>query len=234
MLEIKNLSKTYDDIKVIDDLSFFANKGEILGLLGPNGAGKTTTLEILVGLTKANHGEITLDNISLFKNTEEIKEKIGFVSEDIPLYEHLTGEEYLLFICRMRNIKSSDSKILIADYAKQFDLVDKMNSFISSYSKGMKQKLSIISALIHSPTILILDEPLTGVDPISSRIIKNYLKEYAQKGNIVIFSSHILEMIEKLCDKIILINKGKIVYFNYLNDLLTNKNINNIEELFNK
>ncbi|PEC22633.1 ABC transporter ATP-binding protein [Bacillus cereus] len=234
MLEIKNLSKTYDDIKVVDDLSFFANKGEILGLLGPNGAGKTTTLEILVGLTKANHGEITLDNISLFKNTEKIKGKIGFVSEDIPLYEHLTGEEYLLFICKMRNIKSSDSKILINDYAKQFDLIDKMNSFISSYSKGMKQKLSIISALIHSPTILILDEPLTGVDPISSTIIKNYLKEYAQKGNIVIFSSHILEMVEKLCDKIILINKGKIVYFNYLNDLLTNNNINNIEELFNK
>ncbi|MGF9958707.1 ABC transporter ATP-binding protein [Bacillus mycoides] len=234
MLEIKNLSKTYDDIKVVDDLSFFANKGEILGLLGPNGAGKTTTLEILVGLTKANHGEITLDNISLFKNTEKIKGKIGFVSEDIPLYEHLTGEEYLLFICKMRNIKSSDSKILINDYAKQFDLIDKMNSFISSYSKGMKQKLSIISALIHSPTILILDEPLTGVDPISSKIIKKYLKEYAQKGNIVIFSSHILEMVEKLCDKIILINKGKIVYFNYLNDLLINNNINNIEELFNK
>jgi ABC-2 type transport system ATP-binding protein len=230
MLEVKHLTKAYENIKVVDNISFSVKRGEILGILGPNGAGKTTTLEILTGLINSDSGEVTLDGLSLFDHLPQLKKQIGFVSEDIPLYEYLTGKEYLLFICKIREIPLADAEKIINDYAEKFDLKEKLNHFIYFYSKGMKQKLSLISALIFSPSLLIMDEPLTGVDPISSIIIKKHIIEYAKKGNIVILSSHILEMVEKLCDKIVLLNKGKVIQFDSLENI--KNQVEHLENLF--
>jgi len=233
VLRVNELSKSYGEVQVITNIEFLINPGEIIGLVGHNGAGKTTILQTIVGLIKADSGNISFSGFDIQNNRNEYKRLVGFVSEDIPLYDYLTGMEYLQFIGNLWRIPKGELRDRIDNLVSILSLEDKINAFIYTYSKGMKQKLSLISALIHKPKLLVLDEPLTGLDPESSRQMKNYFRSYVSEGNSILFSSHILEVVEKLCDKIILIKNGRILIKDTIKNLTKKVGDNNsLEDVF--
>ena len=205
MLMIKNVSKFYGDKKVVDQVNFNIKAGKITGIIGPNGAGKTTLLSMIVGILKTDEGEI---NYSYSNN--DLRKDLAYIPDSLFLYENLTGREYVEFIANIYGIKKSDYTVELEILSKTLFLEEKLDSFIRTYSKGMRQKISLIGALIHKPKILILDEPFNGLDPESIRVIKQYFKEYTNKGNSILFSSHVLDIVEKLCDHFVIIHKGKI------------------------
>ena len=205
MLMIKNVSKFYGDKKVVDQVNFNIKAGKITGIIGPNGAGKTTLLSMIVGILKTDEGEI---NYSYSSN--DLRKDLAYIPDSLFLYENLTGREYVEFIANIYGIKKSDYTVELEILSKTLFLEEKLDSFIRTYSKGMRQKISLIGALIHKPKILILDEPFNGLDPESIRVIKQYFKEYTNKGNSILFSSHVLDIVEKLCDHFVIIHKGKI------------------------
>lgn len=209
MILFNNIKKIYNDITVVNIKELSLNENCIYGLIGPNGAGKTTTIRMLVGLLKPSEGTIKINNEDNFLNIE-LKSILGYVPDMPNLYEYLTGREYIEFICSLYNINPEEE---IEYYLDLFEISDKADMLISSYSKGMKQKISIISTLIHKPEILILDEPFTGLDPVIIKKFKDYLKEYVKKDkNIVIFSTHDLDVASNLCTDIVVIKNGNILY----------------------
>jgi ABC-2 type transport system ATP-binding protein len=213
MIEIKNVSKSYTKgKKSIDSLNLKINDGEIFGFLGPNGAGKTTTIKMITGILKIDEGNIYIDGNSIKDNPVEAKKNIGYIPDNPDLFLKLKGIEYLNFLADIYKISKEDRKQIIESLAKKFEIYDNLNERIQSYSHGMRQKLVIISALMHNPKNWILDEPLTGLDPKSSHDLKILMKEHSKKGNTVFFSTHVLEVAEKLCDRIGIINKGKLVF----------------------
>ena len=220
MIEIKKVSKSYKKgNKVIDNLSLEINDGEIFGFIGLNGAGKTTTIKMMTGILEIDEGKILIDGNDIEKNPVEAKKRIGYVPDSPDMFLKLKGIEYLNFIADTYNVNTEDRVNLIEKYAKEFGIFDKLENRIESYSHGMRQKIVIIGALIHNPKNLILDEPITGLDPKSSFDLKQTLKEYAKCGNAVFFSTHILEIAEKLCDKIGIINNGKLIYLGTIESL---------------
>lgn len=236
MIEIKNLTKTYakSAVKAVDDLTLTVRSGEIYGFLGPNGAGKSTTIKCLTGILPFSEGSINICGVNLKDAPVEAKTHIGFVPDEHVLYESLTGFQYVEFIADVFNVDAEKRKELLEKYASSFEMSDKLQDKISSYSHGMKQKISIISALIHEPDVLILDEPMTGLDPKSSFELKQIMKEYAESGKTVFFSSHVLEVVEKICTTIAIINKGKLVTEFKTNELQDKKADMDLEELFLK
>lgn len=212
MLKVENFSKSYDGKKkAVDNISFDVNNGEIFGFIGHNGAGKTTTIKSIVGILDFNEGKITINGMDIKKNPVECKKIMAYIPDNPDLYENLTGIQYLNFVADIYGISKFDRTQRIDKYAKEFEIYDNLGDPISSYSHGMKQKVAIISALIHKPKLLILDEPFVGLDPKASFILKNIMKDMCKEGSSIFFSSHVLEVVEKLCDRIAIIKQGKLV-----------------------
>lgn len=213
MIEIKNISKAYNkEKKVIDNLSLKIKNGEIFGFIGPNGAGKTTTIKMITGILGIDKGDILIDGNSIINKPIEAKKKIGFVPDNPDMFLKLKGIEYLNFISDIYEISESERIEKIEKLSKLFEMEKALNNKIQSYSHGMRQKIIIMSVLLHDPQNLILDEPMTGLDPKSSYDLKKILREYASKNRTVFFSTHILEVAEKLCDRVAIIDKGKILF----------------------
>jgi len=221
MLELKNVSKTYSNgkVKAVDNISFTHKEGEILGFLGPNGAGKTTTIKMIVGLLKPDSGTITINGIDNQQHSIEAKKSFGYVPDNSQIYERLKGIEYLKFISDVFQIPKEEREASIKKYSEMFSLTNALNDMVSSYSHGMKQKLSLISALIHKPDLFILDEPMVGLDPKSSFKLKEIMREHCNEGKSVFFSTHVLEVAEKICDRIAIINEGKIIALGTMEEL---------------
>lgn len=213
MIFFKNVKKNYDENTTINIENVKLESGNIYALLGPNGAGKTTIIRMLIGLLKPSDGEIYINNINIHKSFE-YKKLIGYIPDEPNLYESLTGREFITFIANLYGYQNTDDlKRKINFYINEFNITDKADLLISTYSKGMKQKISIISTLIHEPQILILDEPFTGLDTITIKKLKDIIRNFVEsKNNIVIFSTHDLDVASNLCTDIIIINKGTIIF----------------------
>ena len=213
MIELKNVTKSYNGKdNAVDNLNLIIEDGQIFGFLGHNGAGKTTTIKMITGIIQPSMGEILINNKNI--STEPLKAKMEFayVSDSPDAFLRLKGIEYLNFIGDMYHVPIEKRKERIMTYSTEFELKDVLKDKIHSYSHGMKQKIFLIGALLHEPRILILDEPLTGLDPQATNTLKNIMRSYADKGNSVFFSTHILDVAEKICDKIAILNKGKLIY----------------------
>ncbi len=233
MLEISNLTKTYkgSDKPAVNHISFNVNVGEIFGFIGPNGAGKSTTIKCICGILGFDGGHIMLDGKDI--KQLDTKRQIGYVSDNHVLFENLTGLEFINFMCDVYEVDSSLRAERLDKYLALFNLADKIKSPIKSYSHGMKQKINIIGALIHEPKLWVLDEPLTGLDPTSAYELKKLMREHANKGNIVFFSSHVLDVVEKVCDKVGIIDDGNLVMTSSVEDVRRSKNPS-LEDLFIK
>ena len=211
MLRIEHLTKKYGEKKAVDDLSLHIEKGEIYGFIGHNGAGKTTTIKSVVGILDFDDGEIFIDGKSVKKDSLECKRVIAYIPDNPDLYEFMSGLQYLNFISDIFGVEEKDRKERIEKYSTAFEIKEDLASPISSYSHGMKQKLAIISALVHDPKLIIMDEPFVGLDPIASHLLKDIMREKCNEGGAIFFSTHVLEVAEKLCDKIAIIKGGKII-----------------------
>ncbi len=211
MLRIENLTKKFGDKKAVDSLSLHIEPGEIYGFIGHNGAGKTTTIKSIVGILKFDEGEILVDGMSVKESPIECKKKIAYIPDNPDLYEFMTGISYLNFIADIYNVSSQDRTERIKKYGDLLELTDDLAQPISAYSHGMKQKLAIISAWIHNPKLIIMDEPFVGLDPKSSHILKKMMRDVCDKGGAIFFSTHVLEVAEKLCDKIAIIKNGQLI-----------------------
>ncbi|WP_097032709.1 ABC transporter ATP-binding protein [Clostridium tertium] len=234
ILEIIDLKKSFGEKKVLKGINLKINKGSIIGYIGPNGAGKSTTVKIIMGLVTGYTGEIRIFGEDISKDDGSYKKKIGYVPEVPEIYDSLTGKEYLTFIAQLYDIdydKADDKARKLMDILGIADVYEKR---ISSYSKGMKQKLILISSLIHDPEILFLDEPLSGLDANSVMIIKEILSYLAKEGKTIFYSSHIMEVVEKISDRIILINNGEIVADGNFEELKSNYKENSLESIFNE
>ena len=212
MLYINNFSKEYSKgKKAVDNISLTVNAGEIFGFIGHNGAGKTTTIKSIVGILEFSEGDILIDNKSIKKNPVECKKVMAYIPDNPDLYEALTGIQYLSFMADIYKVSKEQREKLIKYYGDKFELTKYLGDLISSYSHGMKQKLAVISALIHKPKLLILDEPFVGLDPKAAHTLKEIMREICNEGSAIFFSTHVLEVAEKLCDKLAIIKGGKIV-----------------------
>lgn len=226
MLEIINLTKSYDNNKkAVDDLSLTINDGEIFGFIGHNGAGKTTTIKCCVGILTYEKGEILIDGLSLIDNPVECKKKIAYIPDNPDLYEQLTGIQYLNFISDIYEIEKEVRRERIEKYSTIFEMNNRLNEIISSYSHGMKQKLALISAFIRKPRLLILDEPFVGLDPKSSYEVKKIMKELCEEKCSIFFSTHVLEVAEKLCNKVAIIKSGKLVASGTMDEVKGNQSL---------
>ena len=226
MLEIKNYTKSYvKGSNVVEDLSLKVEKGDIYAFVGHNGAGKTTTIKSIVGILDFEKGDILIDNKSIKKHEIECKMKMAYIPDNPDLYEHLKGISYLNFIADIYRVSKEKREELIKKYADAFEITKNLGDPISSYSHGMKQKLAIISALIHEPKLLILDEPFVGLDPKASHTLKEIMKEMVKKDCSIFFSTHVLEVAEKLCNKIAIIKEGKIVVEGSMKEVIKNKSL---------
>ena len=225
MIEISNLSKTYRSSgkKAVDNLTLTANSGEIYGFLGPNGAGKSTIIKSIVGIQTITEGSIEVCGYDVQKQSVQAKKEIGFVPDHYALYENLTGREYINYIADLYEISQEDRDQRINKYVTNFSLEHAFDNQMKTYSHGMKQKITIMAALVHNPKVWILDEPLTGLDPNSIYQVKECMKDHAKQGNIVFFSSHIIDVVEKICDRIAIIKKGSILRDISVKELEKNK-----------
>ena len=211
MLKIEHLTKTYGEKTAVDDLSLHILPGEIYGFIGPNGAGKTTTLKSAIGILRPDSGEITVDGISLKADPLACKAKIAYIPDNPDLYEYMTGVQYLNFIADIFAVGEKERKERVGRYAETFGLGSDLPNPISAYSHGMNQKLAIISALIHEPKLMIMDEPFVGLDPKAAHTVKEIMRGICDRGGAIFFSTHVLEVAEKLCDKIAIIKDGRLI-----------------------
>lgn len=234
MIEIKNISKEYKkNKKVINDIDLEIKDGEIFGFLGPNGAGKTTTIKMITGILEIDKGDILIDGKSIKKEPIEAKKQIGLVPDNPDVFLKLKGIEYLNFMADIYEVSTQDRVKKIKELSEKFEINNVLNNKIESYSHGMRQKLIIIGVLLHNPKNWILDEPMTGLDPKSSFELKNMMREHANQKNTVFFSTHILDVAERLCDRIGIIDKGKLLFVGTYEDLKKElKENKSLEELF--
>lgn len=233
MITIDKVSKIYNGtFKAVDDLSIEIASGEIVGFIGPNGAGKTTTIKMLTGILAPTEGTIELNGFNIQTDALEAKRQFGYVSDDPNAFLKLKGIEYLNFVADIYGIDTQTRQARIRDLSELLKMDTALNDKINSYSHGMRQKIMVMGVLIHDPYLLILDEPLTGLDPQSAFILKKLMRERADAGKSVFFSTHVLEVAEKLCDRIIIINHGKSVYEGTLDNLKSQYNELSLEEIF--
>ena len=229
MLNIQHLTKAYGDKKAVDDLSLHIAPGEIYGFIGHNGAGKTTTLKSIVGILQFDSGEITIDGISIKADPLACKRKIAYIPDNPDLYEFMTGIQYLNFIADIFGVSADDRQRRIRKYADLFELTDDLAQSIAAYSPGMKQKLAIISAWIHEPRLVIMDEPFVGLDPKASHLLKGMMREKCDMGGAIFFSTHVLEVAEKLCDKVAIIKGGQLIRSGTMDEV---KGDDSLEDVF--
>ncbi len=232
MIEIEHISKSFGSKKAVDDLTLTIPSGMITGFIGPNGAGKTTTIHMITGVLQPDQGTITLNGKNIVTDPLGAKREFGLVPDSPDLLLRLTGLEYINFMADLYQVDTEVRKERIKTLASEFGMVSDLNSQMNSYSHGMRQKAIIMGALVCDPNIWILDEPMTGLDPSSSFLLKEKMREHAAKGNAVFFSTHVLEVAEKLCDKIVMINHGKIRYDGTLEDLKALYPGLSLEEIF--
>ena len=229
MLKIEHLTKKYGDFKAVDDLSLHIAPGEIYGFIGHNGAGKTTTLKSVVGILQFDNGEIYIDGTSITADPLKCKKEIAYIPDNPDIYEFMTGIKYLNFVADIFGVSAADRQEKIRKYAEIFELSSDLAQPISTYSHGMKQKLAIISAWIHSPKLIIMDEPFVGLDPKAAHLLKGMMREICNNGGAIFFSTHVLEVAEKLCDKIAIIKEGKLVRSGTMEEV---KGDDSLEEVF--
>ncbi|MBQ5487317.1 MAG: ABC transporter ATP-binding protein [Clostridia bacterium] len=229
MLKIENLTKAYGPKKAVDELTLHILPGEIYGFIGHNGAGKTTTIKACCGILKPDSGHIFVDGISIEEQPIECKKKIAYIPDNPDLYEFMTGIQFLSFISDIFGIDSETRKTRIEEYAGLFELKNDLTQPISSYSHGMKQKLAIISALIHDPKLVIMDEPFVGLDPKASHTLKEIMHDICNAGGAIFFSTHVLEVAEKLCDKVAIIKNGRLIRSGTMDEV---RGDDSLEEVF--
>ncbi len=228
MIEIKNVTKKYGEKKAVDNVSFKVNDGDIFAFIGHNGAGKTTLIKSIVGIHDFDEGDIIIDGISIKENPVACKKIMAYVPDNPETYEHMKAIDYINFICDMYDIDTQTREKNIKKYAKLFDMQDKLNDTIDSYSHGMKQKIVLISALAHNPKILIMDEPFVGLDPKAVFDIKEILNEMVKEKKIVFYSTHILDVAEKLCSRVAIIKNGKLVKSGNMKEIKGDKSLENV------
>lgn len=236
MLKVENVSKSYagKEVKAIDEVSFTVKPGEIVGFIGPNGAGKSTTIKCISGILPFESGDIYVCDKNVRTQAMDAKKNLAYVADENILYNGLTGLQYINFIADVFEISKEEREERVEKYVRLFDMTDKMKDKIGSYSHGMKQKISLIAGLVHEPKLWILDEPMTGLDPKAGFELKKLMKEHAGKGNAVLFSSHVLEVVEKLCTKVVIIDKGHVITESATEDLQKVRDDMTLEELFLK
>jgi len=218
-VELKGVVKRYSEILAVDNVDLGVKPGEIFGLLGPNGSGKSTTLKMLLGLVQPDVGSVNVLGIDVQKDAVVVKRQVGYVPESPRLYEFLTGIEYLDFIGDIYGVKTEEKRVRINEYLKALELEGREGDMISSYSQGMKQKVALISAFLHRPKLLILDEPLSGLDPRSARIVKDLLQELKAQGVTTLMSTHVLEIAQALCDRIAIMYQGRLLALGTMDEL---------------
>lgn len=228
MLKIQNLTKTYGDKKAVDDLSLHISPGEIYGFIGHNGAGKTTTIKACCGILQFDEGEIFIDGISIKENPIACKSKLAYIPDNPDIYEFMTGIQFLNFVADIFGVSADERLERIRRYSEMLELTASLAQPVSSYSHGMKQKLAIISALIHEPKLIIMDEPFVGLDPKASHLLKELMREICLGGGAIFFSTHVLEVAEKLCDKVAIIKDGKLVRFGTMEDVKGDTSLENV------
>lgn len=228
MLRIEHLTKMYDQYKAVDHISLHIEKGQIYGFIGHNGAGKTTTLKAVAGIMPFDQGEIFIDGLSMKTQPLECKKKMAYIPDNPDLYEYLSGVEYLNFVCDVYEVSASKREKRIKKYADLFELTDDLAQPISAYSHGMKQKLALIAAFVHQPQLMIMDEPFVGLDPKASHLLKQMMRELCDGGGAIFFSTHVLEVAEKLCDQIAIIKQGKLVMSGSTHDVTQNDTLEDI------
>ncbi len=220
MIEISNVSKTFGGKnKAVDNISLVIPDGEIIGFLGPNGAGKTTTIKMITGILNSDSGSIKINGIDISEEPIKAKKQFGFVPDSPDMFLRLKGIEYLNFMADVYEVPSQDRKPEIDNLAERFSMAEALFDQIQSYSHGMRQKIVLMGVLLHEPSVWILDEPMTGLDPKSSFILKEMMREHAAKNKTVFFSTHVLEVAEKICDKVAIINKGKILFYGSIEEM---------------
>ena len=230
MIEIKNVSKSYDGkVKALNDISFKIDNGEIFAFIGHNGAGKTTMIKSLVGILDFDSGDILINGKSIKKEPIECKREMAYVPDNPDLYENMTGLDFINFMCDIYDVSLEDRKVNIEKYSKMFEMDGKLGSDISSFSHGMKQKVALIAALSHNPDVLIMDEPFVGLDPKAVFDMKEVMHKMAKEGKTIFFSTHILDVAEKLCDRVAIIKKGEIVKIGKMKDI---KGDESLEQVF--
>ena len=225
MLKIENLTKTYGHKKAVDDLSLHIESGSIYGFIGHNGAGKTTTLKAIVGIMNFDSGDIYIDGKSIKKDALACKKIMAYIPD---LYEYLTGIKYLNFICDVYGVDQEKRTERIKKYSDMFELSDSLGEVISAYSHGMKQKLAIIAALVHEPKLIIMDEPFVGLDPKATHLLKQLMRQMCDQGAAIFFSTHVLEVAEKLCDKIAIIKAGKLIVSGNTQDVIGDESLEDV------
>ena len=229
MLEIKNFSKTYKGGKrAVSDLNLSVEAGDLYGFIGHNGAGKTTTLKAVVGIMDFEEGDILIDGKSIKKDPMFCKSVTAYIPDNPDLYEHLSGIEYLNFIADVFGVPAKEKESRIAKYADLFEITGSLGSLIGSYSHGMKQKVALIGALIHEPKLLVLDEPFVGLDPKAALDLKNIMRNLCEKGSAIFFSTHVLEVAEKLCNKVTIIKNGELVANGEIKEVLGNESLEDV------
>lgn len=229
MLTVKNLVKIYGEgFRAVDDISFTINDGEIFGFIGPNGAGKTTTIKSIVGLIKYNYGNIYFDGKNILEDELDFKRKVVYIPDNPELYNNLTGIQFLNFVSDVYQIGAEARYKDIEYYSDLFGIKENLGDLISTYSHGMKQKLSLISAFIRHPKLLILDEPFVGLDPKAAFDVKEIMKKMCSEGSSVFFSTHVLEVAEKLCNRVAIIKNGKIVSYGRMEDVKGDKSLEDV------
>ena len=211
MLHIEHLTKTYGDKRAVDDLTLHIAPGEIYGFIGHNGAGKTTTLKSIAGILRFDAGEITVDGLSIKTDPIPCKQRIAYIPDNPDLYDFMTGIQFLNFIADIFGLSAEVREARIAEYSGAFELTEDLAQPISAYSHGMKQKLAMISAWIHEPKLILMDEPFVGLDPKASHLLKTMMRSFCDEGGAIFFSTHVLEVAEKLCDKVAIIKNGRLV-----------------------
>ena len=229
MLRIENVTKIYGEKKAVDNLSLHIKAGEIYGFIGHNGAGKTTTLKSVVGILKFDEGKIFINNKSIADKPIECKKEIAYIPDNPDIYEFMTGIKYLNFIADIFQVDADTRQERIKKYSDMFELTDDLGQPIAAYSHGMKQKLAIISAWIHEPKLIIMDEPFVGLDPKASHLLKEMMREFCDNGGAIFFSTHVLEVAEKLCDKVAIIKAGKLIKSGTMDEV---KGDDSLEEVF--
>lgn len=228
MLEIYNLTKKFGDKTAVDDLSLTVQDGQICAFIGHNGAGKTTTLKCIAGILEFDKGEILVDRLDITKHPLEAKKNIAYIPDNPDLYEHLKGIDYLNFIASVFDMSKEERKTKIEEYAQKLDIYKDLNTVISSYSHGMKQKLALVAGLIHSPKLMLLDEPFVGLDPISSHSFKEIMKQLASQGVTIFYSTHVLDVAEKICSHVAIIKQGKLIKHGTMQEVTSDDSLENI------
>lgn len=228
MLKIEHLTKAYGDKKAVDDLSLHIHPGEIYGFIGHNGAGKTTTLKSVVGILQFDKGEIYIDGTSIKDAPLECKRKFAYIPDNPDLYDYMTGIKYLNFIADIFGVSAGERQVRIRKYADFFELTDDLAQPIAAYSHGMKQKLAIISAWLHEPKLILMDEPFVGLDPKASHLLKGMMREVCGRGGAIFFSTHVLEVAEKLCDKVAIIKGGKLIRSGSMEEVKGDESLENV------